>query len=100
MIITYKISRLLNIPIQWITRITYEKQKVSLIDQQNRGPYKKWIHEHNLEETPKGIIMHDTIKYIPPFGIIGKIANWIFIKRRVIIIFDYREQVLIQLFHS
>ena len=100
MIITYKISPLLNIPIQWITRITYVKEKVSFIDQQNRGPYKKWIHEHKLQETPKGIIMHDTIKYIPPFGIIGRIANWIFIKRRVMKIFDYREQILNQIFHS
>ena len=100
MIITYKISPLLNIPIQWITKITSVKKKKSFIDQQNRGPYKKWIHEHKLEETPQGIIMHDTIKYIPPFGIIGRIANWIFIKRRVIKIFDYREQVLNQIFHS
>ena len=99
MVITYKITPLFNIPLQWITEITYVKEKVSFIDRQNKGPYKEWIHEHTLEATPKGIIMYDTIKYIPPFGIIGKITNWIFIRRRVNKIFDYRRQVLNEIFH-
>jgi len=98
MIITYKISPLLNAPIKWITRITYVKKKIAFIDEQDKGPYKKWTHEHRLEETPKGIIMYDNIKYIPPFGIIGKITNWIFIKKRVNEIFDYRKEALDKIF--
>tara|TARA_Y100001968_G_C19316320_1_gene696882 strand:- start:462 stop:926 length:465 start_codon:yes stop_codon:yes gene_type:complete len=100
MIIKYKITPLLNIPLKWVTEITSVKEKVSFIDQQHKGPYKEWIHEHKLESTPKGIIMYDTIKYIPPFGIIGKITNWMFIRRRVNKIFDYRRQVLNEIFHS
>ena len=99
MIITYKITPLFNIPLQWITKITYVKETVSYNDQQNKGPYKEWIHEHTLGSNPKGIIMYDTIKYIPPFGIIGKITNWIFI-RRVNKIFNYRRQVLNEIFLS
>ena len=100
MIITYRITPLLNIPLKWVTEITCVKEKISFIDQQNTGPCKEWIHEHRLEATQKGVIMHDTIKYIPPFGIIGKITNWIFIKRRVIKIFDYRKKCLDEIFHS
>ena len=100
MIITYKITPLLNIPLQWVTEITCVKENILFIDQQNKGPYKAWIHEHKLEATTNGIIMYDTIKYIPPFGIIGKVANWIFIERRVNKIFDYRKKVLDEIFHS
>ena len=36
--------------------------------------------------------MKDIITYIPPFGIIGKIANFLFIKNKVNQIFDYRNK--------
>ena len=44
--------------------------------------------------------MIDIVKYIPPFGIIGRIANHIFIKKRVEKIFDYRKQFLDAMFNS
>jgi ligand-binding SRPBCC domain-containing protein len=100
MIISYRVTPLLNIPLKWESEIIYVKQKVSFIDQQNKGPYKEWIHEHKLELTPEGVVMLDIIKYIPPFGIIGRIANWIFIKRRIQKIFDYRKQFLDEMFDS
>ena len=100
MIITYRVTPLLNFPLNWVSEITSVKEKVAFIDQQNKGPYKEWIHEHKLELTPEGIVMHDIVKYIPPFGIIGRIANHIFIKKRVEKIFDYRKQFLDAMFNS
>ena len=100
MIITYRVTPVLNIPLNWVTEITSVKEKVSFIDQQNKGPYKEWIHEHKLELTPDGVVMHDIVKYIPPFGIIGRIANLIFIKKRVEKIFDYRKKFLDDMFNS
>ena len=40
MIITYKVSPLLNIKMNWVTEITQVKDKHFFIDEQRLGPYK------------------------------------------------------------
>jgi hypothetical protein len=44
--------------------------------------------------------MHDIVHYKAPFGFLGRIANALFIKKKLKEIFDYREQKLNQLFNS
>ena len=36
--------------------------------------------------------------YIPPFGLLGGIANYLFVKKRINRIFDYRYEMLAKLF--
>ncbi len=99
MIIAYKVAPILRIPITWITEITHVKNRKYFVDEQRLGPYKMWHHEHILEETKEGILMTDIITYIPPLGIIGKAINFLFIKRKVNSIFDYRKKVLEEIFN-
>ena len=44
--------------------------------------------------------MKDIITYVPPFNIIGRIANTLFIEKKVNDIFDYRKKVLDELFNK
>ncbi|MBR8534192.1 hypothetical protein KDU71_01355 [Carboxylicivirga sediminis] len=53
-----------------------------------------WHHEHWIEQTDNGTLMTDIVSYSPPFGILGLIANALFIKKRLASIFDYREKIL------
>src|SRR5690349_17354727 len=48
MIITYKVSPLLNIPLDWITEITQVKELDYFIDEQRLGPYAMWHHQHRV----------------------------------------------------
>lgn len=100
MIITYKVTPVLNIPMNWMTEITQVKEKKFFVDEQRQGPYKMWHHQHLLEEVKEGILMTDIITYIPPFGFIGKIANFIFIQKKINQIFNYRYQALEKKFNS
>ena len=100
MIISYKVTPFLSIPIKWVTEITHVKEKKFFIDEQRIGPYKIWHHEHMFEQKEEGILMTDTIIYIPPFGVLGRIANYLFIKRRINRIFDYRSDILEELFSN
>ena len=100
MIISYKVTPLLNIPMKWVTEITHVNKHKYFIDGQKIGPYTLWHHEHKFQETDQGILMTDIITYIPPFKILGKIANIIFIKKRVNKIFDYRHEVLEKIFNK
>ena len=94
MIIEYTIKPVAGIPIRWITEITQVREKEFFIDEQRAGPYKFWHHQHMFEEIDGGTRMYDTVHYAVPFGIFGRIANSLFVKRQVNMIFDFRHRIL------
>ena len=83
MIITYKVSPLLGIKLNWVTEITHVRDKEYFVDEQRIGPYAMWHHEHKIEAIADGVLMTDIITYQPPFGILGAIANALFIKKQL-----------------
>ena len=98
MIISYKVSPILGIKMTWVTEITHVKDKVYFVDEQRMGPYAIWHHEHHLSAIEGGTLMSDIITYAPPLGILGAIANWLFIKKQLREIFDYRKAAVIKIF--
>ena len=44
--------------------------------------------------------MTDIVTYKPPFGLIGRIANSLFIKKQLESIFEYRRNKMDQIFNS
>lgn len=99
MIITYNVTPFLNLKMVWITEITHIEDHILFIDEQRIGPYKMWHHEHRFEQVGDGILMTDTITYVPPFGLFGMLANHLFIKKRITKIFDYRKNILEKIFN-
>tara|TARA_B100001758_G_scaffold247953_1_gene269048 strand:- start:39632 stop:40117 length:486 start_codon:yes stop_codon:yes gene_type:complete len=99
MIISYKVTPILNIPLTWITEITHVKDKKFFVDEQRVGPYKIWHHEHIFKVQDNGVLMKDIITYVPPFGILGQLANYLYIKKRVNEIFDYRNEILEKIYN-
>ena len=90
MIITYKVSPILKIKMNWVTEITQVKENKFFIDEQRLGPYKMWHHQHIFIDNDDHVLMKDIVTYIPPFGLLGDIANKLFIKRQLNEIFNYR----------
>ncbi len=91
MIITYKVSPVLGIQLNWMTEITQLKEKQYFVDEQRIGPYALWHHQHKLEAIEGGVLMTDIITYQPPLGVLGAIANWLFIEKQLQQIFDFRK---------
>jgi len=98
MIISYRVRPVLNIPMTWVTEITHVSENKYFVDEQRKGPYKIWHHEHKLELTEDGVLMTDLITYEPPLGFLGAIANSLFIKGQLNNIFNYREKVVTDYF--
>jgi ligand-binding SRPBCC domain-containing protein len=98
MIITYRVSPVLGIKMNWVTEITHVKEKAYFVDEQRSGPYSIWHHEHKLEPIEGGVLMTDIVSYKPPFGILGSIANSLLIKKQLEEIFDYRTNALENVF--
>ena len=90
LIIAYKVSPLLSIPMEWVTEITHVRDKSFFVDEQRVGPYKLWHHEHHFKEIDEGVEMIDIVSYEPPFGILGKIVHPFIIKPKLEEIFAFR----------
>jgi len=94
MIISYLVSPLLGIKTPWVTEITQVVEKKYFVDEQRMGPYKMWHHQHFIEPIDEGVLMKDIISYIPPFGFLGRIANFLMIKNKLKEIFAYRTSAV------
>lgn len=99
-IITYKVAPILNIHLFWMTEITHVTENKFFVDEQRVGPYKIWHHEHHFKEHKNGVLMTDIVHYQPPLGILGNIANNLFINKQLEKIFNYRHKVVEEIFNS
>lgn len=98
LIISYKVSPVLHIPLNWVTEITYVKEGSYFVDEQRQGPYKLWHHEHHFKEVEGGVEMTDIVSYSLPFGFLGRFAHWLFIRKQLEGIFNYRVKKVDELF--
>ena len=98
MLIEYKVSPLWNINMTWLTEITHVKEKEYFVDEQRVGPYKLWHHEHKIIPINEGVLMTDLVTYQPPYGILGRLANHLIIRKKLAEIFEYRRNILYDLF--
>jgi len=97
-IIHYIVTPLLGIPMRWTTEITHVIDRKYFVDEQRFGPYSFWHHQHWFREVDGGVEMTDIVNYGIPMGILGQIANTIFVQSKLQEIFDYREKVTNEMF--
>jgi hypothetical protein len=96
-LIDYKIY-LMGIPIHWRTLITNFDPPHTFIDQQIKGPYTIWHHTHTFQKVDGGVEIKDRVVYSIPFSILGRILNFLWIRKDLENIFNYRKKVIDELF--
>lgn len=100
LMIAYTVRPLWGIPMTWITEIKTVKDNHFFVDEQRKGPYNIWHHEHHFKETAEGIEMTDIVTYVIPLGILGRLMHPIIVKPKLEEIFDYRYKRVEELFNS
>ena len=90
--------RLHGISISWKTEIRIWDPPHRFVDLQRKGPYRLWHHTHLFEPFNGGTKMTDVVRYRLPFGILGRLAQAMFVDRDVEKIFDYRYEKIAALF--
>lgn len=100
MIIRYTVSPLLNIPLEWITEITSVREHDYFVDNQVKGPFKLWHHQHFFTETSAGVEMRDLVEYKLPLGKPGHIFGNLIVKKRVAAIFEFRRAFIERQFNT
>ncbi len=92
-VIDYRV-RVGLVPVRWRTRITSWDPGRSFSDLQERGPYRFWWHHHSFHADGARTVMEDRVYYTPPFGLLGRLANLLFIRPTLRKIFQYRGDVI------
>ncbi|MDB6066099.1 MAG: hypothetical protein JWR26_2307 [Pedosphaera sp.] len=87
--------RIHGVPVRWQSEIKVWEPPVRFVDSQCRGPYRTWVHEHVFEERDGGTCVKDIVRY-SVWG--GALVDWLFVRRDVKTIFDYRSEKLRSMF--
>ncbi len=95
-LIDYKL-RVHGLPLKWRSEITTWEPPAGFVDEQRRGPYRKWIHQHHFEERDNGTLCQDFVRY-SVFG--GVLVNSLLVRRDIEKIFAFRTAQLRKLFGS
>jgi len=93
-VIDYRL-RVHGIPLRWQSRISVWEPPLRFVDEQVRGPYRCWRHEHTFEESAGGTLCRDVVDY----AVVG--GRWIealFVRRDLLRIFAYRQAKLAEVF--
>ena len=93
-LIDYRL-RVHGFPLRWRTRINVWQPPNRFVDEQIRGPYRKWVHEHTFEASNGGTLARDVVRYAVPFDFITH--RWL-VRPDVERIFRYRSDALRQRF--
>ena len=100
LMIEYTVRPMLGIPMNWITEIKTVKNHSFFVDEQRKGPYRIWHHEHHFKEVDGGVEMTDIVSYELPLGFLGRLMHPILVKNKLKEIFDYRRQKVDELFNK
>lgn len=98
LIISYKVSPLLGIRLNWVTEITHIQDKSYFVDEQRFGPFAFWHHLHQFQEVEGGILMQDVLHYAIGWGPVGILANEMIVHKKLNQIFSFRKQKVEELF--
>lgn len=86
-----------GIPFRWRSEITVWEPPHRFVDEQRRGPYRFWRHEHLFAERDGGTLISDWVKYAVLFDPI--VHRWL-VHPDVERIFDFRTKKMRELFRE
>jgi ligand-binding SRPBCC domain-containing protein len=83
--------RVHGFPVRWRTRINAWEPPHRFVDEQIRGPYRRWVHEHTFTSAKGGTRMHDKVTYAVPLDVL---VHRLFVLRDIKEIFQFRSGAL------
>jgi ligand-binding SRPBCC domain-containing protein len=93
-LIDYRL-KLHGLPIRWQSEITAWEPPHRFVDEQRRGPYRLWIHEHRFQTWDSGTHVTDFVRYAVPGGVL---VDRLLVRRDIERIFAFRRQKLLEIF--
>lgn len=74
-------ARHFGLPFRMTSKITVHERPRRFVDEQQRGPFRSWWHEHRFVERDGGTEMTDVVVYRSPLGPIGRVVDVLGLRR-------------------
>lgn len=97
-LISYRVSPFPLLRLRWTTEIKAVTYQEYFIDDQKFGPFALWNHHHFFYKKENGVEMIDEVSYALPLGLLGRLANTLFVAKRVAAIFRFRKKAIENIF--
>ncbi len=82
-------ARHFGVPLRMTSVISEYESPIRFVDEQTRGPFARWWHEHRFEVSGRQTRMTDRIEFEAPCGFLGKIAERVVLER-------YMKRLIVQ----
>ncbi len=84
-----------SLPLRWRTLIEAFEPGRRFVDRQVAGPYALWHHTHRFEDLPGGgTRLVDQVRYRVGWGLLGRIAHALWVRRDLERVFAYRREAI------
>lgn len=82
---------------RFIARITQLERPNRFVDEMVDGAFKRLRHVHEFERTGNATLMRDIIEWQSPFGLIGRLADTLFLRRHMAWFVSTKQRALKQI---
>jgi ligand-binding SRPBCC domain-containing protein len=79
---------------RWQSIVSSWEPPWRFVDDQLKGPYRKWSHEHTFEEIKGGTMVRDYVQYEVPGWFLEPLVHAVFVAPRLRAIFDHRARAM------
>lgn len=76
------------------SRITEMDPPSYFVDEMTKGAFKSFRHEHHFTQQGNVTLMKDVVTFTSPLGLLGKIANVLFLERYLINLLKTRNELI------
>jgi ligand-binding SRPBCC domain-containing protein len=76
------------------SRITVVERPTRFVDEQERGPFTSFRHEHRFEDGPDGTRLIDDWQHVSPFGVLGRLVDRLVLARYMRRLLETRNEWL------
>ncbi|HEY3633282.1 MAG TPA: SRPBCC family protein [Jatrophihabitantaceae bacterium] len=84
-----------GVPWTMTSRVTEYDPPHRFVDEQVRGPFHAFRHEHLFEASADGCLMTDRVAFQAPFGIIGRLTERVVLRRYLAHLIAERNRYLV-----
>lgn len=101
MVLSFRVLPGLPFRGKWVARIMECETNHFFTDLQAKGPFKAWHHRHEflpqVRDGVAGTLIRDVVDYEVGFGLLGSLADRLFVRRQLQATFTWRQKVVREL---
>jgi ligand-binding SRPBCC domain-containing protein len=83
-----------GVPFRMTSRIVEYERPTWFVDEQTRGPFSSWRHEHRFEVGDRTTVMTDVVDYRSPLGMVGSAVDHVGLERYMVRLIERRNEFL------